>query len=771
MRVSETRTTETTVTLQSQSVFHLTGSRTGDELESVEDGRFRPALLACYRDLTALRYDYPVVLVEEGPSGELVRSLSSVVDGVLQEVAPRGVEGERLRRQALRLERELRTIVRDGSKGMLSDLWDKAAASLASDGDESLEQVLRHTGGQITLDGEVVDCDHDVAARIVEHAWRRTQKEKARRFHEEVHRLVQALSDILRAAFIHSEGGRQPESLRAGVGDLHHDQFDFDAMSRLLGKGAPKDELPPERRERIESALAVLQHQRFFEPPAGAGLAQTTEAPYEYRFPSCAEMLMAFRERLPEVVEFVKAMSVADLEADGRYVEAKHDPFFRGFGEDALTPEDLALFPDYLVSIDSSHTDAAESGALMEVLSSDLPVKVLVQTEDVLEEPSVGAGHFGFGMRSVQLASTALGLHDVFILQTTSSNLYQLRDRLAHGLEYAGPALFSVFSGSKDPASNLPPYLTAAAAMESRAFVAFTYDPSAGSDWASRFSLEDNPQPELDWPIEDFEYADESLQRVREQVPFTVVDFIVCDRRYARHFARVPRSGWNENTVPVDEWLALDAKDVGERVPHISVVDEDDVLHRLIVDAKLMQAARRYREIWHGLQELGGVHNSHAERLLERERAAWEEQKERELASARAEAAALPAVVEHTEGGTAPVVLGEPLPAEVAPSPEAESAVAEAAEPVAEEAPAPLGDPWIETSRCSTCNECTAINDRMFAYDENKQAYFKDMDAGTFREIVEAAEACQVAVIHPGKPRNPNEPGLDELIERAKPFQ
>jgi ferredoxin len=88
-----------------------------------------------------------------------------------------------------------------------------------------------------------------------------------------------------------------------------------------------------------------------------------------------------------------------------------------------------------------------------------------------------------------------------------------------------------------------------------------------------------------------------------------------------------------------------------------------------------------------------------------------------------------------------------------------------------EAAEAPSDDPWIETTRCSTCNECTAINDRMFAYDDNKQAYFKDLDAGTFREIVEAAEACQVAVIHPGKPRNPDEPGLDELIERAKPFQ
>ena len=66
--------------------------------------------------------------------------------------------------------------------------------------------------------------------------------------------------------------------------------------------------------------------------------------------------------------------------------------------------------------------------------------------------------------------------------------------------------------------------------------------------------------------------------------------------------------------------------------------------------------------------------------------------------------------------------------------------------------------------------ECTNINDRMFAYDDNKQAFIKDPDAGSYTELVEAAEVCQVAIIHPGKPRNQNEPGLEELIKRAEPF-
>ena len=58
----------------------------------------------------------------------------------------------------------------------------------------------------------------------------------------------------------------------------------------------------------------------------------------------------------------------------------------------------------------------------------------------------------------------------------------------------------------------------------------------------------------------------------------------------------------------------------------------------------------------------------------------------------------------------------------------------------------------------------------MFRYNENKQAYIADITAGTYRQLVEAAEVCQVAIIHPGKPRNPDESGLAELIERARPF-
>ena len=63
-----------------------------------------------------------------------------------------------------------------------------------------------------------------------------------------------------------------------------------------------------------------------------------------------------------------------------------------------------------------------------------------------------------------------------------------------------------------------------------------------------------------------------------------------------------------------------------------------------------------------------------------------------------------------------------------------------------------------------------SINKMMFAYNEDKQAYIRDVKAGTYADLVAAAEICPAKCIHPGKPLDPNEPGLDELMARAEPF-
>jgi ferredoxin len=350
-----------------------------------------------------------------------------------------------------------------------------------------------------------------------------------------------------------------------------------------------------------------------------------------------------------------------------------------------------------------------------------------------------------------------MGLGGMFVLQAAASSLYRMRNRVEGGMGCRGPALFSIFAGAPAAAGDLPRYLTAAAAMESRAFPAFVYDAAAGDNWATRFSLEHNRNPDTDWPVEPFEFADEGLQRVRENVAFTYADFAMCDGRNAEHFAVVPRDRWTSAMIPAADWLALPERAAAERIPFLLAVDANDVLHRVIVDARMMQATRRCVLLWHRLQEHGGIHDSHAERLLAREKAAWEAQKNEEIEALRKSVSAqAQAQVPAAEAAVA--AAGAP------------AAAAVAAEVAAEEKPA-SDDPWIETARCPSCNECQLINPEMFGYNDNKQAFIKDLSKGTYRQLVEAAEACQVAIIHPGKPRNPAEPGLDELVKRAEPFQ
>ena len=211
----------------------------------------------------------------------------------------------------------------------------------------------------------------------------------------------------------------------------------------------------------------------------------------------------------------------------------------------------------------------------------------------------------------------------------------------------------------------------------------------------------------------------------------------------------MPREKWTADLVPVSEFLTREPKDLTEKVPCLLMVDGDNRLQKVIVNDTLVREARRCVEAWRSLQELGGVHNSHAARLVEQERKVWAEQAtggrrrrgaSRRLPRCRAGRARAPAAV-----------VAAPAAAEAAPE-------------------KPSDDPYIETARCSSCNECTQINDKMFGYDANKQAFILNADAGTYRQLVEAAENCQLSIIHPGKPRNPNEPGLDELIKRAEPF-
>ena len=730
------------VELQELINFHLTGRRGKDTAQQSEQ-QFCPALLAPFRDLEALRYDFPVVLLDDAKSPAFADTLTGIVNRLLREIAPQGNAGEQLRQHVLRLERRMRRMVAAGAEMAVDELWRQAEKSLvaeAGDDGDALRSNLGTARFALKSRGKVVDCDDELPERFVLHAYVQHEHRRATATLAKLNALIIRLRNMLRVDAMKDQASRTGTELKKSMGKHYKETFDFDLMSNLLGDSTPKNHLPAERRNRIRAALAVLEEQRFF--ALGDGVVRNSaREPFRFVFDSLPGALKAYNERLDPMADVVRAMAIAELEIDNAYRSDKHDAYFEQFGAQALMPEDVALFPAYLVVLHESDCSTLDTARLMEVVSCELPIKVLLQVNDAFGESPVNGRDLYQGSFVQQLAHTLMAPGNAYVLQTTASALVRQQDRFRRALAYDGPAIFSIFAPVADGENALPPYLVAAAALESRVFPYFSYDPSAGTGLRDRFDIGNNPEPGNDWVMRELHYEDRDLQSVRKTLAFTPADFAVTSARNAAHFAAVAANGDLQQLVSIGEYLDNAPAGLGEKVPYVPVIDKDNRLLRLVVDDALIRRVRRCRERWHAIQELGGEHNSYAE-------------------AARVEAEAR---VVHVEK-EAPAEVTTPVqPAEPAAAP---------AQEAAPEAEAPRSnEPWIETPRCTTCDECTKRNDRMFAYDDNKQAYIKDPDAGTFKDLVEAAELCQVAIIHPGQPRNPEEPGLDELIKRAEPFQ
>jgi pyruvate-ferredoxin/flavodoxin oxidoreductase len=78
--------------------------------------------------------------------------------------------------------------------------------------------------------------------------------------------------------------------------------------------------------------------------------------------------------------------------------------------------------------------------------------------------------------------------------------------------------------------------------------------------------------------------------------------------------------------------------------------------------------------------------------------------------------------------------------------------------------------PWIDTSECTTCDECIMINSQIFEYNAEEKAIIKNAEGGPYRDLVKAAEKCTAEVIHPGLPRDRSAKDIAKWIKRGQRF-
>ncbi len=787
-------TGSTAETVRELRRFHLAGPFPGE----TADG-FIPALLHPFRDARRLRSDYPYYLPPA--AGDPAEGRGMTLAQLLDASAPGAAEARILRDNLLRLERAVRETVRGASAPVdagaaITEAGERMALELALPaGDaEQLREGLRALAANLPEGSLLVPYGASAPMHLLRRALDARLLPARESFAMEARHLAGELRNLLEVDRRKRPEERNADAVGGAVGAVGSRFLDPGAFSGALGEHRGSLAMSPRRLERIHGAIAALDAvgEGTAEPPVlltdgaveGASLSgwdvRESEDPV-------ADAITIFDERATELARALRALRVARLEVRDGYEPARHDPWLAEFDWQAFDRDELLLLPPVVAAVSAEALARRGMLSLSRLLLSGRPVPVVVPVNPTGNPGAAGSEDPAAGYR---FEPAYLGMsHREALVQATS--LARPAHMMQGMIAAAGAAHASlhVISGTPGGGAGVEPWLAASAAVEGRAQPLFHYDPEAGATWARRLDFSQNPAPDADWPAYTLEATGPDGDPAPVRMAFTFAEAALLDPALAGHFRAVPAGIQGDPLVPLDAWLGLDPEEASGKVPTAWGVDAEGRITRLAVTRRLALAARDRLNYWRTLQELAGVRSEYVETAVERARSeAGAEAEERIAALEARHAAELAEVREHAAeeivdrltaalldadggalsalaGGATAAVSGAPAPA--APAPAAFAAAA-APEPVEEE-PEAL-DPYIDTELCTTCNECTNMNPLMFAYNADKKAFLKDPKAGTFAQLVKAAEACPAHIIHPGAPLDPSEPGLDDLKARAAKY-
>jgi pyruvate-ferredoxin/flavodoxin oxidoreductase len=527
-----------------------------------------------------------------------------------------------------------------------------------------------------------------------------------------------------------------------------------------------------------------------------------------------------FEAHMRKMAADIAVVRRASRVLDGSYDAARDEAELSALTWKEFTDEEFSLCPPILaMGGDGAMLDGGFQN-LSRLLTSGKPVRVVVLDTQGHSDTGGQATTASFDGSEVrkEMALLAIAHRDVFVHQSSQASPAHLMGGVLKGLAQRRPALFNVYTpcpmeqGFTDAVSPRAARL----ALESRAFPFLTYDPARGPSMAECLSLEGNPSMATEWPTYTLRYVDDAGGEQTMEVPLTIADWAATEGRFQAHFADLPREQWDEG-MPFDQYVKAFPAEREGKTAFVHTLGPDRRLRRRSVSSAMVALAEERLRHWSHLRQMAGLEvtgvarqtvaaqiQAEFDEKLAAVRAGYEAQLKElkreypqqiarklaeglmkhggggalaELLAGLPSSGATPTVAKApaTPGVSAQARKPEPAPAAVTPAPSQAAPVPDAApaSPPAEAAkddePLTL-DPYIDSARCTSCNECINLNKKMFVYNGAKQAEIKDPAAGTFQQLVLAAERCPVSIIHPGSPLNPNEKDLEKWLKRAEKF-
>lgn len=634
-------------------------------------------------------------------------------------------------------------------------------------------------------DGACLGCGEKTSIHLFTSTVTALMQPRVKAFVARLDDLIVRLEQRIRMKVTESMDVGDTQAMIAAVDAARDGDLTLGRLAESVSAGKPTQPIDPLWMRNVAQVLERLKDLkwRYVEGPTGRGRAEmgmvnstgctsvwgATYPYHPYPFPWSSHLFQdspsvamgLFEGHMAKMAEGFKAVRMAEMELADGYNPAIHEDFFRRFDWKQFSQEEWLLCPP-VVSLggDGAMYDIGFQN-LSRALMSGMPIKILVVDTQVYSNTGGQACTSGFTGQISDMAPFGSALHGkqetrkeisligmahrtAYVLQSTIAHVNHMLEGFIDGLNSRRPALFNIYAvcppehGVGDDRSVAQSKL----AVEGRAYPLFKFDPDAGVTFSTSVSLEGNPAPETDWPTYRLNYLDADGAQQTMELPMTFADFAATEARFGKQFRKAPPETWNDDMIPLADFLTLDADEREGRFPFIWAVDRKNRLTRLLVSADLVRSTEERRDFWRQLKDVAGLGRGE-----EADPVAIAEQVRAELiaritaslgASGAEAAAAAPAVV----AGTA-----------------REAANADGFEPC-----------WVESPECTACDECVAIAPKVFAYNGERKVVISNPRGARFADIVKAAEKCTAGCIHPGTPWNPAEPGLDKLVQRAARF-
>ncbi len=347
-------------------------------------------------------------------------------------------------------------------------------------------------------------------------------------------------------------------------------------------------------------------------------------------FQDSTSMAMGIYEgHMARMADGFKAIRMAEKELNGGYQAAKDAEFFTYFNWQQFTDEEFHLCPPVVaMGGDGAMFDIGFQN-LSRMMMSGKPVKVVILDTQVYSNTGGQACTSGFtgqvsdmaqygkaqkGKTEIRKEMTLIGMahRTTYMAQGSISNPTHLIESFIEGINAKRPALFTVYSpcmpeqGIADDMAEHQSKL----AVESRAYPLIRYNPDKGILPEECFDLDGNPSLDTDWPSYTLQYTGEDGKPASMELPLTFADFAITEGRFRKQFRTVPRDAWNENMVPLVEYLELSAEDREEKFPYIWALDKKNRLIRVIPAAPIVKACEDRRNFWRLLKALAAKHEA-----------------------------------------------------------------------------------------------------------------------------------------------------------------